>query len=436
MNKEKTLFWITIISALIVLIIAASLSVFISKEKNDIELKLNRSIFNKKPSGMAAWHKVLSDSGVDVALWRNSFHGLTSIEKEKATMVIISPEFAANNTYVFTQKDIENILNWVRVGNTLIFVDDFNRTSSRDFLSKLNLQLADKFDKEDKAKDMDKDKDKEKDLKDLGTYFDEISQDLYTDEKTLYDISEIDEFNYKVNTISSTSTVRLKDKFIQPIIEDDEGIILGKRDYGKGKVYVLTIPDLMDNSTLYEEEDNYQFFTNLVLVDHKKIYINEYVHGFVKSENLMSYYSETLLNPLSKQFLLLMIILLWSVSRRFGKPRPLYDDDRKTNIIYVNAMGNLYNLAGLTGTALTPIYNQFKIALCKELRIDINTTPQELFRVIRNTYSNTQSEDLVSIINECEIAMHSNEISKEDMVNLCKRLNKYRLKGSRYAKRS
>lgn len=420
MNKERTLFLITVIAAFIILIIAASISVIISKEKEEMELKLNRSIYNLKPSGYAAWYKIATQSNINLKPWKSSFRTLKKIKDEKSTMLIISPELIAGREYVFTTKDIEELLNWVRIGNTLIFVDDFNRRSSQMFLSALNI------------KDVDKQKDEpEFDLLDE-------KNELYTKEKTLFDIPEKAPFDFNAETFSSTCKVRLKEKkhIIETVVGDASGLVLGKRDYGKGEIYILTLPDLVDNSTLYENEDNYQFFTNLVLAGGNDIYVNEYVHGFVKSDSPVSYYKNTLMNPISKQIILFMIVLIWSVSRRFGKVIPVKEPDRRTNAEYVEAMANLYLLAGLTGTALTPVYNQFKQVLCKNLRTDIKTQDDDLFRLIKNHYNNQQAEMLINLIVRAQSVIKSNSISKEEMLEICRELNSYRLKGIRYASRS
>ena len=416
MNKEKTIFLITLISAIIILIIAASISVVLEQKKADKELTLNRSIFNKRGSGYSAWYKIAKDSGVQINVWKNSFKKLKDLKDENATMIIASPEQydPTRYEYLFSETDTDELLNWVRLGNTLIYIDDFSRSVARNFIKKIDLSHSNTIDED--------------------SHF-ENQFNQYEEEKTIYD-TEHDLISFLSEEISSTSKARLKDKYIEPLISDEEGLVLGKRQYGKGAIYILTLPDIIDNSSLYEEEDNYQFFTNLVLAESGTVYINEYVHGFVKNEGLMTYYGKTLLNPISKQILLFLVILIWSVSRRFGKVIPVKDPDRRTNLEYVEAMGNLYLLSGLTGTALRPIYNQFRLKLCKELRADVKISDEDLANLIKEHFSNVQATELINLINEAKYTIQSNKISKDDMVEMCQKLNKYRLKGSKYAKRS
>lgn len=429
MNKEKLIFLITVTICIIVLVVATTIGVILSKSKKEEEVKLDRSVFNQNLSGYNAWYKVITNSNVDITPWKKGFKSLKKIKNEDATMLIVSPEFIYGNTYVFTESDMDKLLDWVRVGNTLVFVDDFSRRSSRRFLKKLSINLA-PLKMDDDSEDTSKDDEK------WIPGFSVKEKDLYDETKTLYDIEGTDLDHFEIDTISTTSLVRLENKYLEPIIEDDDGVLLAKRQYGKGNIYIATFPDIVDNTALYDDEHNYQFFTNLIHIEDGKIYVNEYVHGNMKTDDSMSYYSSTLLNPIFKQCCLLLLILLWSASRRFGKIRPLKDSDRKTNIEYVNAIANLYNLAGLTGAALNPIYNQFRLNLCRDLRTDVKISDEDLALLIQQNYSNVIARELIDLINDVNQARTSNTISKSNMLELCRKMNTYRLKGSKYAKRS
>lgn len=422
MNKEKTIFLISVVSALIILIIATIVNIVMSKNQDDFEYFTNRSIYNYKPSGYAAWYKVDTESKLKIKVWKNDFNGLININNPPATMIMVSPEFIASNRYVFTTIDQDNLLNWVRMGNTLVLVDDFRKKSSKRFLEKLNIQLAtvveenyeNDFNEEDFKKD----------------------EKTYSKQKSIFNTPDMPSFNFKAAKISSSSNIRLKEDYLDPIIKDSKGVILAKRAYGKGTIYIFTLADLVDNNSLYEKEDNYQFFTNLATIGGHNIYVNEYIHGFIKADDALTYYKNTLLNPISKQLLLIVILLIWSVSRRFGIVRPLIEPDRKTNLEYVEAMANLYSSAGLTGSTLAPIYNQFRSLLCKNLKADINTTDDDLATLIRTSFSNKESEELITLIVDSQRVITSDNISKDDMLDLCRKLNNYRLKGKSYDTRS
>jgi hypothetical protein len=416
MNKEKATFLITITIAMIILVVATGVSVVLSEKKDNIEIKKDRSVYNKKASGYAAWLEVAEKSGININTWSKSFNALSTSEKENFSMVLASPEFIAGSRTVYTSADITKLLNWVRNGNTLIVLDDFNKASSRQLLNHLNLELAPINTEKQESNPGYHDK-----------FFDDKT--IYQQEKSTFDISNLQNLNYKANKISTTSTVRLKNKYIKPLVQDDNGIAIGKRDYGSGVIYILTIPDFIENNSLYEPEDNYQFFTNLTTLNNKEIMINEFVHGYIKTESAFTYYKDTLLSPISKQFALILIILLWSVSRRFGKVRPIQEDDRRSTLEYVEAMANLYKQAGLTGTTLAPVYQQFKLNICKELRTDPHIPDDELFSIIRQNFSTNKADDIIQLLNTLQHTIKNDYISKEDMLDLCRKMNVYRLKG-------
>ena len=414
MDKEKTTFFITLIVALIILVVATALSVKFSEDKGEIEYRLNRSIFNKRPSGYAAWHKTITEAEVNIKVWQNNYASLLIKDQKDATMILVSPEFIAGGRAVFTSNDIDKLLNWVRVGNTLIFVDDFRKASSRNFLEKLNLETTQTTKTTDKHDLLDRE------------------STVYGEKKYNFNLNYFnitDTLKFKSKTISTSCKTRLKEKFLTALIEDDLGIALAKRNYGDGTIYISTMPDLAANDMLFEKEDNYQFFTNLALIEGNEVYINEYVHGMIKTDRVIDYYKDTLMSPLSKQIMILLLLLLWSASRRFGRVRPYHDPDRKSSLEYVEAMSNLYKQAGLTGTALIPVYNQFKLALCRELRIDTNLSDKDLFMAIRQNYSEPQASELIDLIATLNVTIKNDYISREDMVDFCMKLNVYRLKG-------
>ena len=413
MNKQNTLTLILTTVLIIILISTVTLTVFISNDKDKTEYDVYRSIYNTKASGYAAWYKIAKKSGLNIKPWRFDFYSLIKNSKDKATMIVNSPGLVARKLNYFGISDIETLLDWVKKGNTLIFIDDFSFASSKRLLDALNIEFVYAGNK---------------------VFFrDKYHKKEYYGNKQVFNIPKSSEISKKVTKISSSSLARLKGEYIDTIISDTKGIILGKRKYGKGLIYILTIPDVADNSYLYEKEDNYQFLTNLASVNSNTIYVNEFIHGNIKNDSIMSYYNNTVLNPIFKQFAILILLLIFSVSRRFGKPLNLKQPDRKNNMEYVKSISLLYTRAGLTGTALAPIYKDFRSNLCKNLKLDLDTTDSNLVSYLKN---NNYPDELISLVIKVKAAATNNDISKEDMLDLCMKLNEYRLKGLIYAARN
>lgn len=426
MTKKRTFFLITFFSLLLALIVAVSFSVVITSQKEEKELRITRSIFNTKKSGYAAWLDVLKKTGLPHEIWKKSFADLHTTDKE-STMLIASPYMTTGRQALFSPPEIKRLLRWVNEGNTLIFMDDFASDSSFELMNRLNIKVKIPGKKEPTAIEEKTKKKKSTKIADLVDL--KFDSKYYQEEKYLFDTAPARDFNYNTGEISSNSSVRIQSDFMDSILKDRKGTIFAKRRYGKGQIYILTIPDFIDNSYLYEKEDNYQFFTNIISQSPKPLYINEYVHGYMRPLSPLSYYENTLLNPIFYQLFFLLVVFIWSKSRRFGKIRPLEEESRANNLEYLTAIVNLYKKAGLTGAVLLPIYHHFKLNLCKDLKISSQSTPEEILQAVNKHYPPEDKQKLSTLIDTFETSGKKDALNKQDMVDLCKTMNSFRLKG-------
>ncbi|MBX9695706.1 MAG: DUF4350 domain-containing protein, partial [Cyanobacteria bacterium] len=86
------------------------------------------STYNGKASGLEALSRLTAKLGKDVTTWEKPYRHLSAV---KGTLVIISP------TESLKEFEIDQILGWVKEGNSFVYFDDYTYKSFRGVPSRL-----------------------------------------------------------------------------------------------------------------------------------------------------------------------------------------------------------------------------------------------------------------------------------------------------------
>ena len=109
-----------------------------------------------------------------------------------------------------------------------------------------------------------------------------------------------------------------------PLVESNEGILLGFHESFGVDFYVLSDPDILNNHGL-GEADNALFaaeLTDLLRVGEGAVMIDATLHGFTRSTNLWRNLFEVPFLPITMLGLALILAIFWAGSVRFGAPLP------------------------------------------------------------------------------------------------------------------
>lgn len=378
------------------------------------EALVENSIYNNGPSGYRAWFLTAQKSGLPVKTWENGFEDINSLPSP-ATMLIIKPYTVAGTQVVFGQKETEQLLRWVGHGNTLLLLDDFRRSGSHTLASRLMLKAKKDITQTRRGK-------------------------TPSPTKTLTLLQRPQLGTYLQAPILSRSTISLQPlvdntAIYQPLLLDKEGKIqLWKIPYRKGTFILGTVTDLASNQYLNTpRNDNYQLLTNLLSASKAPVFVNEFVHGYLETGNLLSYFQKkTPLGNIFAQLTLFFFMLLWlSFVRWTPKPKEpdhrLKTPDSSGQEAYIQSLAGLYYRSKSPSLALSPLLNRIEVELRKRFRLNLDDEAgiSDLLSTLFANYSNTEESptSLVTALQKTKAVIREREkLSNRDLLKLSRQL--------------
>lgn len=190
---------------------------------------------------------------------------------------------------------------------------------------------------------------------------------------------------------------------------------------GKG-LYVL-INDVFPAGNLgITQADNAQFMLNMARLNPAggTVWFDEY-HKRSVERGFVSYLRERALAPALLYLLLVLVMLFWRTSVRFGAPQPLVADARRDSTEYVKAVAALYQNAGMTLEALTILYADLRRRMIGALRLDGLTDLAEVGRRYE-ARTGRPAREARQVLIDTEAALSRPELEEKDAVQLAARL--------------
>ncbi len=140
----------------------------------------------------------------------------------------------------------------------------------------------------------------------------------------------------------------IKSDTITPIVHSDAGVLLGEYKIGDTTVWVLSDPDIINNSGI-DEGDNAVFAVAMVdalLRGGGAAVFDETVHGFTLSPDLWKALLSFPLNLAVLQGLFAAAILVWAAVGRFGAPLPPRPRLKAGKQVLIANTASLFEYAG------------------------------------------------------------------------------------------
>ena len=383
----------------------------------------NRSIYNSAPSGYRAWSLAAQKSGLTVVPWEKPFTKLDSLPGT-ATMLMVEPFTFSKSTVLFGEKEADTMLSWVAEGNTLVLLDDFHRFGSHE-VAQLVLERVKTAHLSKKRKAVPDD------------------SEQVPAEQALPLVNAQRELGiFVTQPILSQSTLNLWPKTHGIVFESQPGLLdpegnplLVRLSYGKGALILGTETDLGDNSFLNgPANDNYQFLANLLRREGNPVLVNEYVHGYAETENLLSYLAQnTPLGNIFAQLLLGFILLVWLSAIRWT-PKPQASNDVggegvEVNALeaYIHSMARIYARAQAASLVLAPQVNRIEILLRQRFRLSLEEEGRlkDLLGTSPGDYSSKEysSESLVAALRQARLVIENQgRLIPRDLLRLARQL--------------
>jgi hypothetical protein len=205
-------------------------------------------------------------------------------------------------------------------------------------------------------------------------------------------------------------------------LANSQGALLVDYAYGAGRIVVLSDPFIVANSGI-SRADNLQLAVNTVAgTSDGVIAFDEYHQGRRATQNeMLAYFAGTPVLAMLAQFSLIVMVVLWSRGRRFARPLPLPQVDRRSKLEFVASMAELQQRARAYDLAIENIYTRTRRVLARYAGVDYNSPRSEIATRVA-ARSKLDRQQLEALMQSCEDAIAGEPISARQSLELVARL--------------
>ena len=387
-------------------------------EAHDVEAAPNRSTYHSGPTGTRALHDFLSESGYKVIRWRESPEKLSGDSGSLVKTFVVIGETQTP----FTEDEAKALHKWVAAGGRFVLI---NRTVSNllvpkskgwNVMARMGAFPAFDVDPAD-AKQMTENVSAVHPVQPtvMTRNVLEVMPSRFASRLTVeppaIESSEDEDADVDLD-MSPTPIVH---------VGDGSGALLVDYVYGRGRIVVLSDPYMVSNGGL-RLNDNLQLATNTLIYSDGLVAFDEYHQGRGISRNaLASYFAGTPVLALGAQIILLVLVILWTNARRFGRPLPLAKVDRRSSLEFVASMAELQERSRAFDLAIENIYTRTRRVLTRFAGVDYNTPRSEIAERVA-ARSNIDRQKLETLMRQCEEAINGAPMNWRQSIDLVRRL--------------
>ena len=450
--RQRLVIIITLVVVLGVLVLLNAASYVKVEQTPDSEMSPDRSTLNAGATGTRALYDFLHESGYQVARWRESTGSLLSFNGPKpATIVVIGRTLVP-----FSDSESQELLHWVENGGRLVIIDrspdrsllpssgywrigahmttfpwtDVDATNfeqmttgvkpvppsqptllARDvaeilpsrFAGTITVATNRKGDKKSNGKD-----------KAASGETDEPSDESQSSETPARGTGGYGPAQAEVQP-SGVSPA--------PIVNFTRtgGALLVEYPHGRGRIVLLSDPFIVANNGI-SRADNLQLAVNVVTGNGGLVAFDEFHQGRSATHNaLIQYFEGTPVMAICGQFVLIGLMVIWSRGKRFARPLPLLQVDRRSSLEFVASMAELQQRARAHDLALENIYGRMRRVLVRHAGLSHNSPRAEIAaRVALRSGLNQQK--LETLMRNCEEAINGVPTNARESLRLVRQL--------------
>ena len=471
--KHKLLIVLVLIF-LILLLAGLNAATYVQKEKvPDTEFAPNRSTYNSGSTGTQAFYSLLSETGRNVTRWQTSLETLRAdTENKPAVFVMIGPLRRE-----LSDEESTNLMEWVSAGGTLILIDRDPSTELMATTSQWKLSVAPQVSPDlylvdaSDQKQMTAEKTAEKPVQ--PSYF---AQGVNAVQPSRFASSiEVERYNVTTAPKSGLKTVeqggsetpsptpidffsnapppppkriddgtqnsnagsdRGQDEETPLALEEDVPAfeapivhigaagqnLLVEAPFSEGRIIVLSDPYIVSNNGI-NLVDNSRLAVNLVTSRAGLIAFDEYHHGYGSNNNrFLQYFEGTPVIAIFLQCGLVVALVLFSQSRRFGRPIPEPEPSRLSKLEYVSAMAELQQRTRAYDLAIENIYSDFRRRVTALVGLGNTTATRREIAQRISERTRGDAREIEALFFECEDAIHGEPIGRKETVSVVERL--------------
>ena len=433
--RQRLTIAITIIVIVGLLVLLNTLTYVQKQTLNDSEFAANRSTYHSGPTGTRAFYDYLSESGHKVMRWRDPTEKLLGSSGEKvATLVVIG-----QTQLPFTSADSSNVLNWVARGGHLVLID---RQPPKELLPRSGNWMIGSHELDYPSFDLDV-----TDPKQMTASVNPLQPTQPT--LLTHGVQEVlpSRFSARMKLVPSepartterdnpvvigertpqkrgeVTVITKANTDLAPVvhIEDHAGALLVDYSYGAGRISVLGDPFIVANNGI-TQKDNLQLGINLVTSVDGLVAFDEFHQGRGVTENeFASYFAGTPVLAIGAQIVVLVLLIIWTRSRRFARPLPLPQVDRRSSLEFVASMAELQERARAFDLAVENIYSRTRRVLARYAGVDYNSSRSEVAARVAMR-SAVDAHSLETLMRQCEETINGAPTTWRQALDLVRRL--------------
>ena len=396
---------------------------------HDLEVAPNRSTYHSGPTGTRALHDFLNESGYKVIRWRESPAQLLG-----NSGFMISTFVVVGRTQVrFNEEEAKALHNWIALGGRFVLIDreiasHLAPKSQGWSLGYLEFGSPDFYTDPADAKHMTENVTALQPAQPsaLTRGITSVMPSRFASRLTIVAPSEQPYGTNDPSDLGDEMMTKYSTRSPAPVahIVDKSGALLVDYSYGLGRVVVLSDPYIVSNGGI-RLNDNLQLAINALAGRGDRegvIAFDEYHQGrAIVRGGFTSYFAGTPVLPLAAQFVLLVLLVLWTNSRRFARPLPLAQLDRRSSLEFVASMAELQERSRAFDLAIENIYSRTRRVLARYAGLDYNSPRSEIAERVAFR-STIDRQKLETLMRQCEEVINGRPINWRQSIDLVKRL--------------
>ena len=433
------------------ILIAINSAAYVSEdEKRESELSPNRSSYNGGPTGTRALYDFLNEAGYSVMRWRDTPERLLGESgKNVRTFVIVGPPRLSVD-----DDEAKSLLRWVERGGRLVMIDrmpddsllpnsegwefttqfiefpSFGVDSARPEQMTEGVKPLQPVQPTVLTRDVDSV---------MPSRFFSAIKFIFEGKQTKDKPAEGgvdanggsegrgDEPPPPADSGGGPRVVPVADSSVRaspaPVVHLSAGksVVLLDYPHGKGRIVLLSDPFIVANGGI-ALKDNLQLAINLLATPDGLTAFDEFHQGRGATHNaFVSYFAGTPVLAICGQLVLLTLLVLWTRGRRFARPLPLPQVDRRSSLEFVASMAELQQRARAFDLAIENIYSRTRRVLARYAGVDYNTPRAEIAARVA-ARSTLEAHQVETLMRQSEEAINGGGISERQSIQLVKRL--------------
>ena len=419
--RQRLAIILTFVVIIGLLVIINAVSYVQEEKKEDTENFPNRSTYHSGPTGTRALHDLLNESGYKVIRWRETPQKLSSESgKLVNTFVVIG-----RTKLEFTGDNARSLRQWVANGGRLVLIDrkpDRQLTPQSAGWSITAHEFA--FPTiEDNPADSAQMTNGVTALQPLQPTILTSTVESVMPSRFASRLRIVPPTDQNVITSDPSEDGETTAHSKAPVVHigDRAGALLVDYAYGSGRIVVLGDPYIVTNNGI-KLNDNLQLAINTLAGGGGLIAFDEYHQGKGVTQNAFaSYFAGTPVLALAAQIVLVILLILWTNARRFGRPLPLPQVDRRSSLEFVASMAELQERSRAFDLAIENIYSRTRRVLARHAGVDYNSSRSEIATRVAER-STIDGHKLETLMRQCEEAINGAQINWRQSLDLVRRL--------------